>query len=155
MVLAQNCDMLWTWTIRCFLSDAGRDVICEWYGEEPETVQAAFDTRLKFLTQNSITSWTRPYFDKLNVTCPGISEIRFKADKVQYRPLGFFGPKPGEFTIVALAIEKGDALKPKGICKVAQDRKKLVLANPNQRSRICFGRGPHHESETLVCETQK
>lgn len=33
------------WTFRCYLTERGTDVVDEWYREQPEALQAKFDTR--------------------------------------------------------------------------------------------------------------
>jgi hypothetical protein len=35
------------WTFLCYLTERGSDVIDEWYREQPEALQAKFDTRLR------------------------------------------------------------------------------------------------------------
>ncbi len=47
----------------------------------------------------------------------------------QYRPLGFFGPKSGEFTLLVGAQEKNWKLHPKEADKIAELRQQLVMRN--------------------------
>lgn len=63
-----------------------------------------------------------------NKTFRDYYEIRFQADKVQQRPIGYFGPKSNEFTILLWATEKGNRLLPVGWFDVAE-RRRLQIEN--------------------------
>jgi hypothetical protein len=65
-------------------------------------------------------------------------ELRIVYAGVQYRPFGFYGPNPRDFTLLVGSIEKGKV--PKSTLKVANERRKLVLADPKNRVR------PHNYS---------
>jgi hypothetical protein len=120
------------WAFRSFLSDRGESVVEAWRAEQTPVVLAAFDTTLRFLCQRP--TWGRPYTGALHGECEGLIEIRLKAERVQHRPLGFYGPLQREFTIVFFAVEKGDELKPRNACSVALQRKALVEVDRNGRS---------------------
>jgi len=70
--------------------------------------------------------WIDPHARKLawhqNPDCKDIYEIRFKAHGVQQRPLGYFGPHLGIFTVVLWATHKGNQWRPKGFCRIAKQR---------------------------------
>lgn len=124
------------WTFDCFLSESGRDLIDDWYLAQAPEVQAAFDTVIRYLGSQPREKWSRPYFSLLEgYECDGIGEIRFKANRVQHRPLGFFGPQRLHFTIVICVMEKGGKL-PKGTCRTASKRKYLV-ENEEGRAHEC------------------
>lgn len=114
------------WTFRCYVSPRGIDEILAWYDGQSATVRAKFDSRLKFLAQRERAEWKREPFDTLHDECEGLGEIRFKADRVQYRPLGFFN---GEkiFTLVFCAEEKGSKFVPRNACEIALRRRTEVL----------------------------
>jgi len=57
-----------------------------------------------------------------------IRELRIKGDKVQYRPLGCFGPNRGEFILLYGAYEKDDVFIPKDAPERADDRRILMEA---------------------------
>lgn len=88
----------------------------------------------------------------LTETCPDIGEVRFKAGRVEQRPLGFFGPNPGEFTLLFWAVEKNDQLKPRGACDSAQARRRDAIRLPDERTHICGVGGTY---ETLDCQTEE
>ena len=122
----------------CFLSDGGKDVIRDWYDEQASEVQAEFDVALSYLREQPPAQWVRPSFGTLTGKCAGLGEIRFKANKVQYRPIGFFGPERMQFTLLLCAIEKGGKFIPKNTCDTAQKRKAIVLKNKERADECDF-----------------
>ncbi len=70
--------------------------------------------------------WVNPHARRLawhvNPDCKDIYEIRFKANNAQQRPMGYFGPCPGIFTIVLWATHKGKHWSPRGFCRIARER---------------------------------
>jgi len=70
--------------------------------------------------------WRDPHAKKMSWEydddCKDLYEIRFKANGVQQRPMGYFGPKPGEFTIVVWVTHKGSQYKPSNFAKLAVAR---------------------------------
>lgn len=124
------------WTFRSYVNQQGKVLIREWYSGQSDAVQGTFDNRLKHLRVTKPQNWRRPLVEKLSGKCDGLVEIRFKADNVQHRPLGFYGPNSLEFTIVYFATEKGGKFIPKEACEIALERKKEVLADINKRSCV-------------------
>jgi hypothetical protein len=124
------------WTFRTYVFPQGYEEVATWYAAQTPTVQAAFDQRLKNLAQMKPQEWREPYTKQLEGPCDGLVEIRFKADRVQHRPLGFYGPGRMEFTIVFVACEIGDRFDPQNACEVALARKADVLHDPVQFSHI-------------------
>lgn len=98
--------MLALWTIRCYVSPSGRDMIDDWNRRQSDEVQAAVDVALEYLVQRPRKEWRRPEFDLLSGKMREVGEIRFKVDK-QYRILGFFGPSRSDFTLLVGASKKG------------------------------------------------
>ena len=60
---------------------------------------------------------------------PGLLELRIVSGGVQYRPLGYYGPGRGQFSILVGGIEKGKI--PIQLLEVADERRKVV--NNDQR----------------------
>ncbi len=126
------------WTIRCYLSTSGRDKIEDWFTSQTPTVQAEFLVRLEYLMEHPRQDWRRPHFDILKRECKGLGEIRFKADRLQHRMLGFFGPNRMEFTLVFPAIEKDRKFVPKSACNIGLRRKTEVLKDGSRAKRCEF-----------------
>jgi hypothetical protein len=92
-------------------------------------------SRLKILAGLPRAQWHEGYFKKLSGACEGLWEIRFEADNVQQRPLGFHVTEI-EFVILFWAREKGDKFVPKQACEIALKRKAEVLKNGNLKHAL-------------------
>lgn len=116
------------WRFKAFASDFKRTVVYDWYLGQDESVQAAFETRLKFLKAQPLAVWQRPYVGTLSRDCKGLHEIRFKVGNVQHRPIGYFSGNQDnfEFTILAFATERDSQFDPLEICRIAKRRKAMI-----------------------------
>lgn len=123
------------WTIRCYVSPRGSDEIRRWYNSQTPRVRAKFLSRLKFLAQTPRAGWKREPFDLLSDECAGLGEIRFNADGVQHRPLGYFSPGM-IFTLVFCAVEKNNRFEPRNACKIGLERKAEIDSDVS-RCRKC------------------
>jgi Phage derived protein Gp49-like (DUF891) len=123
------------WAIRCYTSARGVDEIRAWYDQQSPVVRAKFLSRLQFLAQTPRPGWKREPFDLLKGRYGELGEIRFKADRIQYRPLGFFSPG-STFTLVICAQEKNSRFVPKNAPDIALARKREIEADA-KRSRAC------------------
>lgn len=116
-----------SWIFFEFVSDAGEAQFSLWLHAQPEEAQAAIDTRIVMMMRLSkqqwSSKWIQPYkgYDKL-------LELRITQNKIQYRPLGCFGPDRQEFTILAGAKEKNWKI-PKPTLATAMSRMQLVLSD--------------------------
>ena len=132
------------WTIRSFRDDRGRDPFDEAYRGQSATVRAEFRAVLNGLkAQREITGWSRENgFDLLAgkrwKKYHGLGKLRFKADRVQHRPLGFFGPSRFGFTLLVWATERDGAFHPRGVLDLALRRMKQVLENPGRAHECDF-----------------
>lgn len=118
------------WQIKCYVSPGGKNEIQETYDSGSDGLRAELEVGLTFLTPRSREEWRRPRVAKLS-KCDEFRdffEIRLFADRVQYRPIGFFGPGQNEFTILIWAIEKGRKLIPEEWCAKANRRRKQLIA---------------------------
>src|SRR6266511_4769345 len=50
--------------------------------------------------------WRRPQFDLRGEPYQGIGEIRFRAERKQFRVFGFFGPRAQQFTLLHACIKQ-------------------------------------------------
>jgi hypothetical protein len=110
-----------------------------------DEVRAAYDAhgkqaRAKFLSKLKMLS-AKPYEEwciggilakDLHGPCTGLREIRFKADDMQQRPLGFRSGER-EFTLVFWAYEKGGKWVERNACEKAQERKKEVEGSKDRK----------------------
>jgi hypothetical protein len=120
------------WAFRSYVCERRNSSVHDWYNAQSPKVQAEFDTALKYLRDRQ--TWCRPYAGLLRRECKGLVEIRVKVDGVQHRPLGFYGPRRGEFTIVFFATERDRKLEPPTACSIALGRKTIVIGDREERS---------------------
>lgn len=123
------------WVFKSYLTESGehgRDVINDWYNDLPVKAQAKFRVVLEQLRDKPLP-WPQVLSKPLE---QGISELRFKINKILYRPLGFFGPDNGEFTLVMPAREQGDEFIPRNALQTAIERKSIVQ-NDKERAHEC------------------
>ena len=118
------------WTFRDFLDGRGHNVIHEWINSLPAGAQAKLDSILLILQAAKI--WPPQYVSSLR-GYRDIFELRIGFSGVQYRPLGCYGPRPKEFTILIGTVEKGGKL-PKTDCETAVERRKIIF---NYGGRTC------------------
>lgn len=131
---SQNCDNV-PWTFKVYVSASGRSDVQNDINRLNAVVKEHLWTRLKYLTQTRKPDWKRPQAAKLQGV-EEIYEIRFFADRKQYRPLGFFGPGANEFTVLVLAIEKGTRYDPPSAIDTAGRRRKDLLKGEGSTIRL-------------------
>jgi hypothetical protein len=109
-----------------------------WYESQSIDVQGKFLGRLCSLGALPPEEWKLPLFRSLHGEASGLGEIRFMADRVQQRPLGFRGPSGDVFTLLYPAKEQSDRFIPRNACGIALSRKAEVEKNANSRSKPCW-----------------
>jgi hypothetical protein len=125
------------WRYRCYVSivrtgsaATRRDEVQAWYERQSKEWKRKFYGRLLALRGLPPEEWRPPLFRWLRGEGQGLGEIRFKADRVQQRPLGFRGPEPDIFTVVfPAAREKGSRFVPQNAIEQANQLKAEVKAN--------------------------
>jgi len=110
------------WTFRCYCSPDGTDEIRSWYDSKSKEGKAKFFSRMRILAQLPWEEWNENFYKNLHGDCAGLGEIRFFADNIQQRPLGYRSGK-NEFTILFCATEKGGKFVPLSACEKALVRK--------------------------------
>lgn len=118
-------------------SDAGevKSDVKNTYEAGTPRLKARTLSRLKILAGLPRSQWHEGYFKKLSGACEGLWEIRFEADNVQQRPLGFH-ISDSEFVILYWAREKGDKFVPRKACEIALRRKAQILNNGNLKHAL-------------------
>ena len=128
------------WTIKCYCNAQGRDLFDKEYTGQSAAVRAEFRATLNGLKdQPDITGWSRPNgFDRLSGKYRELGKLRFKADRIQQRPLGFFGPEKNEFTLLVWATERDGDYHPPDVRETALKRMKEVLKEPTRAHECNF-----------------
>lgn len=110
------------WRFRYYGPKEGGGDVKATYDSGSKQLKAKFLSRLKILAALPITEWVEPYVKQLSGECDGLSEIRFIADGVQQRPLGYRSGQH-EFTLLFWATEKNNKFVPLSACQKAQKRR--------------------------------
>lgn len=129
-------------TFKNLLDDQGGNTIRVWLDELPLRARLKTDQILKNLR---VADRLKPPFVKKINGHDDIFEIVVTHDKVQYRPLGGYGPNRGEFSIVLGAIEHNDKIRPPDAFATAT--RHVAAVNRGTR-RVC-----DHEYEAPTPET--
>ena len=125
--------MAWTFFDYVIVRSDGETVneIHEWLNSKEVTAKAKAKINARVVTLQGFPLFPEQYFSAYK-GWDGLYELRIVCSGVQYRPFGFYGPKQRQFTILVGSVEKGKV--PKSTLKVADERRKIVLADPG---RIC------------------
>lgn len=120
------------WRFYDFVNGAGENQIAEWMRAQGHDLRARMDALIRnlgildraFTRDDSVGLLRKP-------PCKGeqLIELIIKLNKVQYRPIGWYGPGPREVTLLIGAIEKGDHFEPRNAAHIAIQRKQLVQSN--------------------------
>lgn len=119
------------WTFRHYVDQNGSSDVRRAWERASAQVRAKFKSRLIDLAHLPLSEWHETYFKRLSGPDSGLAEIRFKADRVQQRPLGFHSG-PNEFTLLFWATEKGGEFRPRSACNIALRRKAEVISGGRQ-----------------------
>lgn len=113
------------WSFRCYKSRDGTDQIREAYGRKQRQAQTKFASRLRILSLLPYEEWHADLYKELHGDARGVAEVRFKADGVQQRVLGY---RSGEFEFALLfwATEKSKKFVPLSAPATALERKAEV-----------------------------
>jgi hypothetical protein len=122
------------WTFLELVTVGGRGVITEWYEEMAMEAQQDFDDLLRYLAVTPRHLWVRPQYAPIS-GYQGLGKLRFKANKIQYRPIGFFGPGLGQFTLLIGAEERNRKWVPRDAPDQAVRRRTIALSD-SERIRI-------------------
>lgn len=126
-----------SWEFLDFVDQRGVNQIKAWVeGLAPSVrsrVKAKFNERLRMLQVQPVLN--DPKLTKmLDGECDGLMEVRFRSQRVQYRPLAWYGPSTREITLLIGAEERENRFVPSNACQVALQRRTLVLRD---RRQVC------------------
>lgn len=127
------------WTFWDFTSEIGTNLIRSWLDskEVPKLAKAKINGRIQAMQglPKIPEGWVSAY-----TGYPHLFELRIRYLNVQYRPLGFYGPKTGRwrFTILSGAIEKDDKI-PRAVLDATDERRKIVINDPSRAIPHDFG----------------
>lgn len=122
------------WTIKDYVDDSGTNLILEWVRGIPDKkARQRFVTLLRNIENTPPPLKREHKVATLSHDCEGLLEIIFEVKKVQYRPIGFYGPGEREITLLVGATKKSRGKRnqsefdPSNACSLGQRRKQEVL----------------------------
>jgi hypothetical protein len=125
------------WSVYCFVSPRGENVIRDWLKREkvPAAQQADFQMKIQLL-ENGGPHYV-PGFITETPVAKDVYKAKIKGNKgwMQLRPLLCKGPwiMDREFTFLIGAIEKDRVLLPKDCKERAQENRRILLADQSRR----------------------
>lgn len=109
------------WAFKDYVSPAGVNHIFKWYEDLSPAARVKFDDQLDMLAK--MQTWQMPEYRPLRgAPFKGLSEIRFKADKRQYRVIGFFKRNCNEYVLLIGCFHK-EGYEPPNALQTAIQRK--------------------------------
>ena len=119
------------WTFFDFLTERGENDIHRWLNSDAVTRAAKAKINARIIALQGFPTFPEQYISAYS-GWPKLLELRIVSNGVQYRPLGFYGPARGQFSLVIGGIEKGKI--PTRLLEVADERRNIVIANPSRVS---------------------
>lgn len=117
------------WVFMDFLDARGVNEIHVWLHSSGVTKDARAKINARIASLQGFPLFPEQYISAYR-GWPGILELKIVCDGVQYRPLGFYGPERGQFSLLVGCVEKGRI--PKRLLEVADERRKLVILLPSR-----------------------
>src|SRR4051812_26794995 len=121
-----------TGTLKCFASVRGKNQILEWYEDQTPAVRAAFREFVEAMAQQPFERWGPPMTATLHGKWSALHKFKIRVERMQLRPLGFFGPGRNEYTILYPAREQDRDWVPRDSRDQALKRMRAVQINPEQ-----------------------
>lgn len=125
-------------TIKCYATSGGKNLICDWYRDQPPAVRAAFREFVEAVAQQPFERWGPPDIATLHGKWSKLHKFKIRVANSQLRPLGFFGPGRHEYTLLYPASEKDRKWVPGNAKDQALKRMKEVMENPEQAVEYIF-----------------
>jgi hypothetical protein len=124
------------WTFFDFVSARGENEIHAWLNSKEVPVGAKAKINARIFSLQGFPLFPEQYFSAYK-GWDDLYELRVVFGGVQYRPFGCYGPGKRQFTILVGGVEKGSV--PRRLLEVANERRKIVYADPARFRRHDFG----------------
>lgn len=121
------------WRFCDFVSDRDKNEIRAWSAQQGATLKARLNALIRHLETLDRVFTRQDNVGLLRKVGPchgeGFVELIITIGKVEYRPIGWYGPEARHVTLLVGAIEKGDGFDPRNACVTAVNRKHLVMSS--------------------------
>ena len=131
-----NPDIIPAWTFYDWVGVRGKNEIREWLDGLPVKAAAKIDARIVHMM--AVEVWAPQYVSALTGWSE-LVELRVVSAGNQYRPIGFYGPRRKEFTLLLGAIEKGKLTR--RVLSRADSNRKLVVSDHRYICQHVFAKG--------------
>jgi len=129
------------WTFLDYVGANGTNRIEAWLKELPPGTRTKVQSKLVWTLNNAdalgLPLEGYPHFETLQGQYSDLVAIRFKI-RVVYRPLCCYGPRQGEFTLLAGATEHNNNYRPPGIRETALARREEIRADGRRAVPTCL-----------------
>jgi hypothetical protein len=126
------------WTFYDYVTGSGRNAIRDWVAGQPQGTRQRLKARLAALINELrlVDKLERANgVGQLRGDCSGLYELIVFVDKIQFRPIGCYGPgQTGEFTLLIGAVEKGGKFTDQDVCRRAHER----AARIRDKRHVCI-----------------
>jgi hypothetical protein len=126
------------WIFFDFLDTRGVNLIRQWLDSSDVPVKAAAKIDARILYMQAQATWPPQYVSAL-AGWPDLFELRIVSAGSQFRPIGFYGPSRGEFTLLIGAVEKSKIRS--SVLEVADERRKIATQDRTRIRRHEFRAG--------------
>ena len=113
------------WKFTVYVSSTGRSDVQDEVNRLNVEALERFAAAVRYLAITPKSEWNEPKAKKLT-GYKELYEIRFIANNVQLRPIGYFGPEAYQFTILIWATHKQNVYKPSDAFGSSIRRKKAI-----------------------------
>jgi hypothetical protein len=119
------------WRFYDFTPESGRNEIRAWSTAQGAKFKARLNALIRHLETLDRVFTRQDSVGILRKAGPchgeGLIELTITVNRIEYRPIGWYGPDARTVTLLAGAIEKGNDFVPRGACVTAVNRKRLVM----------------------------
>lgn len=124
------------WRFLDFKNQRGENEIKAWAHREGPSLRARLNALILHLQvlDRPLTRHDNVGLLRKSGDCHGqkFIELTITIGRVEYRPIGFYGPQPREIVLLMGAKEKGSQFEPRNACLTAINNKTLVLTAPGR-----------------------
>lgn len=126
----------WRWRVLNFKNQRGDNEVHQWAKREGALFRARLNALVRHIEALDRALTRNDGVGLLRKPGPchgqGFIELTITLNRVQYRPIGWYGPEPHQITLLVGAKEKGRDFEPRNVCVTAQNNRNLILTAPGR-----------------------
>lgn len=126
----------WRWRVLNFKNQRGDNEVRDWARGEGAQLRARLNALVRHIEALDRALTRNDGVGLLRKTGPchgqGFIELIITLNRVEYRPIGWFGPEDHQITLLLGAKEKGGDFEPRNACDRARNNRNLILTAPGR-----------------------